>query len=513
MRSVLVLGTLLFAAAAGCQRESAAPATEPASKQVSTATQTAAKADVWEAFYLQGAKIGYGHTTISPLTRNGKDLLEVDSLNHVTITRFGETSEQEIKMRTLETPAGELVEFSTTVNLGPSPTVISGQVAAKEGGGTEMVITTETQGRKATQRIPWNKDVLGFRAVEQSLSTKPMKPGESRTLKMLMPVVNQVAEVELKARELETTLVMGVETRLLPINSVSRLPDNQALETTLWTDADGEVIKSQAALKQESFRTTKQIALAPPGKTTSFDLGLDLFVKVDPPLADPLHASEVVYRVELTDGDPAKVFASGPTQSVKSLGPHVAEITVRSIRPGEANPSPAEDAPRAEYSAPNSVLQTDDTEIRKMAAEAKGAAKTPVELAVALEKYVHGAVNEKNFSHGFATAAEVAQSRAGDCTEHAVLLAALARVVGLPSRVAIGLVYVERAGGFGYHMWTEVFLDGRWLPLDAILGAGGTSAAYLKLNDSSLEGASAYSSFLSVAQVLGQLKISIVSQK
>jgi hypothetical protein len=62
-------------------------------------------------------------------------------------------------------------------------------------------------------------------------------------------------------------------------------------------------------------------------------------------------------------------------------------------------------------------------------------------------------------------------------------------------------------------MWTEVFLDGRWLPLDAILGAGGTSAAYLKLNDSSLEGASAYSSFLSVAQVLGQLKISIVSQK
>jgi transglutaminase-like putative cysteine protease len=94
-----------------------------------------------------------------------------------------------------------------------------------------------------------------------------------------------------------------------------------------------------------------------------------------------------------------------------------------------------------------------------------------------------------------------------------VLLAALARVVGLPSRVAIGLVYVERAAGFGYHMWTEVFLDGRWLPLDAILGAGGTSAAYLKLNDSSLDGASAYSSFLSVAQVLGQLKITIVSQK
>jgi hypothetical protein len=99
------------------------------------------------------------------------------------------------------------------------------------------------------------------------------------------------------------------------------------------------------------------------------------------------------------------------------------------------------------------------------------------------------------------------------CTEHGVLLAALARVVGMPSRVAIGLVYVDKAGGFGYHMWAEVFLDGRWIPLDAILGSGGTSAAYLKINDSSLEGASAYSSFLSVAQVLGQLKVSVVSAK
>jgi transglutaminase-like putative cysteine protease len=79
--------------------------------------------------------------------------------------------------------------------------------------------------------------------------------------------------------------------------------------------------------------------------------------------------------------------------------------------------------------------------------------------------------------------------------------------------VAIGLVYVESAGAFGYHMWTEVYLHGRWVPLDATVGRGGTSAAYLKLNDSSLEGASAFSSFLSVAQVLGQLKVSVVSAK
>ena len=59
-------------------------------------------------------------------------------------------------------------------------------------------------------------------------------------------------------------------------------------------------------------------------------------------------------------------------------------------------------------------------------------------------------------------------------------------------------------------MWTEVYLDGTWTPLDAIMGQGGIGAAHLKLTDSSLEGATAYSSFLPVAQVVGKLKISVV---
>jgi hypothetical protein len=79
--------------------------------------------------------------------------------------------------------------------------------------------------------------------------------------------------------------------------------------------------------------------------------------------------------------------------------------------------------------------------------------------------------------------------------------------------VAIGLVYVERAGGFGYHMWTEMFLNGHWIPLDATLGQGGIGAAHLKLVDSSLEGASAYSVFLPVAQVMGQLKIEVIDAR
>ena len=58
---------------------------------------------------------------------------------------------------------------------------------------------------------------------------------------------------------------------------------------------------------------------------------------------------------------------------------------------------------------------------------------TPIDQAQALRGFVHRYVRAKDLSVGLATASEVALTRQGDCTEHAVLLAAMLRVVGIPS--------------------------------------------------------------------------------
>ena len=137
----------------------------------------------------------------------------------------------------------------------------------------------------------------------------------------------------------------------------------------------------------------------------------------------------------------------------------------------------------------------------------------PWRAAVALERYVDREVKDKNLTQAFATAAEVAKSREGDCTEHAVFLAALCRARGIPARVAIGLVYMQGAGAFGYHMWTEAYIDRRWIPIDATLAQGGIGAGHLEIAHTNLKGASAYSAFLPVVQILGRLKIEIVDAK
>jgi hypothetical protein len=86
-----------------------------------------------------------------------------------------------------------------------------------------------------------------------------------------------------------------------------------------------------------------------------------------------------------------------------------------------------------------------------------------------LRRFTGDSIPNKSMERGFDLASRVAGSGAGDCTEHAVLLTALARATGRPARVVLG-VLVARIDGepqaFG-HAWAEIHEGGRWLPVDA----------------------------------------------
>jgi hypothetical protein len=72
---------------------------------------------------------------------------------------------------------------------------------------------------------------------------------------------------------------------------------------------------------------------------------------------------------------------------------------------------------------------------------------------------------------GWDVASRVAHNKDGDCTEHAVLLVALARANGIPARIAIGLAITgdnSRFGAYG-HAWAELKINGRWIVADAAM--------------------------------------------
>ena len=172
------------------------------------------------------------------------------------------------------------------------------------------------------------------------------------------------------------------------------------------------------------------------------------------------------------------------------------------------NPGAVDDPPSDDDRNPNNVIQSDYPAIAAKARQVAPDEEDPWLVAVALERSVRDVITRSGYSQAFATAAEVIDTGEGDCTEHAVLLAALARARGIPARLAIGLVYIDQA--FYYHMWTEVHVDGRWIPVDARRAEGGIGAGHLKMAHSNFKNASALTAFLPVMQVMGKLKIEVL---
>jgi hypothetical protein len=369
----------------------------------------------------------------------------------------------------------------------------------------------KTLGKTQTAKLPWDKTWGGYFAMEQSMERKPLVPGEKRKLKALMPGFNQTGDVELTAEKYESTETLDGPQELLRIETKITLGGN-AIAQTVWTNRGGQTIKAaMPVLKQVTYRTTKERALAK--SSGSFDLGEKTIVKVDRALDLPHQTSRVVYRASVSSGDLKTLFASGATQRVKLNEDGTAEIVVRSLHTREqlGTEFPADSPPTPGDQTANNLIQSDDADIQKLARQIAPDKKEPWEIAVALERRVREMISNKNFSQALSSAAEVLRSKEGDCTEHAVLLAALCRARQIPARVAIGLVYYKPSGGFAYHMWTEAWMKDRWVPLDATLGQGGIGAAHLKVSHSNLKGVDPLTQFLPVLQLMGNLKLKIVS--
>lgn len=238
-------------------------------------------------------------------------------------------------------------------------------------------------------------------------------------------------------------------------------------------------------------------------------------MKVQGKVGDVHSAKHVRYRFIHSDDAPAEFLPDSVAQTVIGGKGKQAELDVWSVNVADRDLKPPrhEQRPTKTDREPNNWIQSDDRRIVAMASRVEPDQADPKAVAMALEKLVHESITEKDFSTALATAVEVAETLQGDCTEHAMLLAALARARGIPARVVVGLVYVPGLGGFGYHMWNEVWTGKSWNPLDATLARGGTGPGHIKLGHANMANADSASIFLPVLQVMGRVKIEVLEVK
>jgi transglutaminase-like putative cysteine protease len=144
-----------------------------------------------------------------------------------------------------------------------------------------------------------------------------------------------------------------------------------------------------------------------------------------------------------------------------------------------------------------------DSAIVATARRIVGTERDPQQKARLINRWVHDSLTKRT-SIGIPNAVTVLRTRSGDCNEHAALFTALARAVGVPTRIAAGLAYVD--GKFYYHAWPEVYLQD-WVAVDPTFGQFPADAGHLRFT---IGGLSRQAELL---RLIGTLKIDVVSAR
>ena len=160
--------------------------------------------------------------------------------------------------------------------------------------------------------------------------------------------------------------------------------------------------------------------------------------------------------------------------------------------------------PSRKYLEPSATVQSRHPNVRLTAVEIAGNEREPARQADKLVRWMQ--TNIEKAPLDVFSAVDVLEQKKTECQGHAYLFTALARALGIPTRVVSGLAYSKQLEGFLFHSWVESWTGGRWLPIDPTFGQATADATHIKL----LEG-EALSDLLPLIDWVGRLKISVLA--
>lgn len=464
--------------------------------------------DVWQIVYLGGQRVGYGRVQVTKQEQNGETVYTTRNELHFTLKRFGQEIKMETLLQTEETAGGDLLSYSFETKNPPADTTRS-EGTIVDG---RLKVKSVVADRAQTRTMPWEEDIKSPLYQDRLLQENPMRPNEVRSYKTFLPELQKVATLKLNAHDFQSVkLYDGTRERLLKVQIVNSLLPTMTV--TAYLDENGEALKSESDILGMSLITytvPRDIALEEISGS-ELDVAINTLIPVEK-LEKGHDAERVVYRITAEGVDLRQYIPEASYQKLKAKSENEVLVTVTRL---PAPTSVLSQNDEAKYLNPSAFLQTNDPLVQGHARKGTKGTTTQWDRALRLEKYVHDNLTEKNFSTALASAAEVAKRMEGDCTEHAVLLAALLRVVKIPSRIAVGLVYAESQQALAGHMWTEAYFGDQWIPLDATIGEGGIGAAHIKLADAAMDDDSPapVMTFLPLLNVLGKMKVEVVEQQ
>ncbi len=456
-------------------RERAAPRVDP---RLAGGERLEEPIESWMGLFVGQSRVGYVHLLQLPETRRGVEGASTRVATRVALELFGRETRLDLTGAAWRPFEEERAELEFEVRSGDYDFRLEGTL--EQGRLRGRVFSA---GEVLPLDVPAGDDMLWSAGFGSSVTFPKLDPGDRVTLPSFDPMTLRATEVEVRCVAREVLLIAGekIPTRVLVI-------DSGGLENRAWVDDEGAVVRAVTPIGFALERISAEEALLP----TAADVGSDFLglTAIVPSGARPFRgARQMSFRI--SDAPEGGL----PVDDLQLReGNRYRRITTPQDA-GEIDVEP--------YLAADAFVQSTHPKIVEASrAILQGAPADHWQRALRLHDWVYSEIS-KEAALSIPSALEVLAQRRGDCNEHTVLYTALARAAGLPSRIAIGLVWSEDLDGFYYHAWPEVLVDGAWRWIDPTLGQPTADATHIKLLQGGIE------TWSQLLPYLGRLKIEV----
>lgn len=424
----------------------------------------------WMGIFMSDQHVGYAVSREAPTADGGRVFQQQSTFS---IQAMGNVQRVVAAGTAVVGPDGALRTFDFMLS-SPLPIYARGEVQPGN-----LHVTVDQGGTPEIIDIPLTEAPVLSMTLPSQVRGKVLRPGLTFTVPYFDPLT--------RANATATVLVESPE--MLPTGDTAWwLKSNfNGVETRQLVDSDGQVLREEGSLGLRAERMTREAAMALSNGTPPDLIALTNIA------VSPIANAESSHIVTITPGgvaasrfvdDPPLQTVAGEkiTISVPLLAelPHLPVAAQGAIE--EADTEPA-----------MSIPSTNPEMIARAVAVLQGSTDR-VEAARKLNDWVHHYV-QKVPTIGIPNGMEVLRTGEGDCNEHTALYVSLARAVGIPARIAAGLVYAPAIGeAFYYHAWPEVRIgpiaaDGAagWVPVDPTFGQFPADATHLKIVNGDLD--------------------------
>ncbi len=438
--------------------------------------------EIWMNIFQKDLKIGYAHRQFSK-TAEGYRILESVFMRINTLGMV-----QDIRFRTIGDLNSRLALSTFDFELQSSLFRFKARGGVK---GKTLLIYSGPTGSEQKLELPLEREVYLPIGLLESMEKEQFKAGDSRTFYVFDPVSMAQRPVKVTFLDEENISVMARQERARKVSV-----DFMGAPQVAWIGRDGTVLKEKGSLGITLERTTREEALKKGTLSVSSDLAEAVSVSANRSIQHPHELRSLRIRL---DGIEAKgLFLNGDRQSFREGIMTIRKESISDLSPQREGESPGKWMP---FLNPTPFIQSDHPEIEAKVREIVPKNEPDVVKAKKLVNWVNQNIQKRPVL-SVPNALETLRNRVGDCNEHAVLLAALARASGIPAEIEAGLVYQN--GRFYYHAWNVLYL-GEWVTADAVMGqlpADVTHIRFVRGTDQQID----------LMGIIGKVKMEILSE-